>query len=142
MKRWSLPSATLACFCALTAGAHADPFLPIPAPQAESTSRDETWQPSTMIAVRPVPEERVHERRSEPPPDLQGVTLAFAVAGDAYRLNGERLRLPRGIEGWEEDIQLGIGVFQPVGRLGHMGIGVGAGEDEDVAVEAHLAMKW
>jgi hypothetical protein len=82
------------------------------------------------------------EARASQHPHLTGTALAFSVAGEVYQLDGNRLRLPGAVEGWEDGIELGVGVFRAIGQAGHYGAGVGLGDDEDVAVRAHMAMRW
>ena len=99
-------------------------------PDSELTSPAARWREETA---------RDHHA---PAPNLTGTSFAFSVAGGVYAMDGHRLRLPGAINGWEDDIQLGFGVFRALGRSGHIGAGVGLGEDEDVAVSAHMAMRW
>ena len=74
--------------------------------------------------------------------NLTGVAWALSVAGDTYDLGGSRLYLPNDAEGWEDDIDLGFGVYGPVGDFGHMGAGVGLENDDEVSLRATFGMKW
>jgi len=76
------------------------------------------------------------------PPNLNGTSLAFSVAGEAYTFTGDHLRLPGATEGWEDDIAVGVGVFRALGETGHIGAGLGVDDEEDVALRAHMAMRW
>jgi hypothetical protein len=106
-------------------------------PSVFAQSADETTQ--SLAASAWTDQDAAHRTQR---PNLTGMSWAVSVAGDAYTLSGDRLRLPGAAEGWEEDIALGVGVFHALGQSGHVGAGVGVGEDEDVAVRAHMAVKW
>ena len=86
--------------------------------------------------------QRTAEDHRPRPPNLNGTSLAFSVAGEAYTFGGDHLRLPGELEGWEDDIALGVGVFRALGDTGHIGAGLGVDDEEDVAVRAHMAMRW
>jgi hypothetical protein len=104
--------------------------------EAAAQSADETSLQAMRWSQR-----TTHDDRPRPP-NLNGTSLAFSVAGEAYTFGGDHLRLPGELEGWEDDIALGVGVFRALGETGHIGAGLGVDDEEDVAVRAHMAMRW
>jgi hypothetical protein len=90
----------------------------------------------TLPGQEPSNSNRPHET------NLTGVAWALSVAGDTYDLGGSRIYLPNDAEGWEDDLDLGFGVYGPVGNFGHMGAGVGFEDDDEVSLRATFGMKW